>query len=344
MTDGVLRILDANLNRAREALRVIEDYARYARDDSDAARRLKSCRHRLLEFQGQFDAAALLAARDIAHDVGRDGKTTTEMQREDEAHVVRAAFARLTEALRSLSEFAKPASAAAAALAEAIRYEAYAIEQGLISRGPRRARLRAARVYVLLTADLCSGDWFATAEACLRGGADCLQLREKSLPDRELLDRACRLRELTRAHDVMLFINDRPDIARLADADGVHLGRDDLAVREARRILGGDALISITMHSDEELADAADADIDAIAIGPMFPSTTKPGLPAGGRDLLRHARKQVAVPLLAIGGITSDNARDIFAAGADCICACAAVISAIDIENATRALRKCAPP
>ncbi|RMF83909.1 MAG: thiamine phosphate synthase, partial [Planctomycetota bacterium] len=315
MDEAELRIIDANLNRAREALRVIEDYARYGRDDADAAGRLKACRHRIREIAAEFDGTRLLAARDIVHDVGRDTKTPGELRRAGAEEVLRAAFARLAEALRSLGEFAKPHSHHAAELAERVRYDAYAVEQLLMARGPRRERLRTARVYVLLTEQLCRGHWLDTAEACLRGGADCLQLREKTLSDRELLARARRLRESTRRHNALLFINDRADIARLADADGVHLGRDDLTVRDARRILGGEALVGVTIHAGD--APTIDADVDAVAVGPMHPSATKPDVPVAGLDLLREWRRRVAAPLLAIGGITPENAREAFDAGAD---------------------------
>ena len=125
MNAETLRIVDVNVNRAREALRVIEDYARFALDDADAASAAKRCRHDLRQLVDTIGASALLAARDIAGDVGRYEKTAAELQRDGAEDVVRAAFARLGEAARGLGEYGKLISPAAAAAAEALRYAAY---------------------------------------------------------------------------------------------------------------------------------------------------------------------------------------------------------------------------
>lgn len=332
MTEPALRILDVNLNRAREALRVIEDHARFIANDPAAAGRAKQARHDLLCIATAIGPETLLAARDILNDVGRETKTTTEQARGSITDVLRAAFGRLTEAARGLGEYAKLFSREAAAAAESLRYDAYELEQTLLLRGDLRARFRGVRLYVIVTAALCRGEWLDTAAAALRGGATCLQLREKELTDGELLARARRLRELTASHNALLIINDRPDIARLCGADGVHVGQDDLSVREARAILGAERLVGKSTHTLAQV-DAAIAEApDYIAVGPMFRTTTKPtAVPAGadppGLAFLSAARIRTDLPLVAIGGINTDNARAVFAAKANCVCACSAVIS-----------------
>jgi len=240
MEADILRIADVNVNRLREALRVIEDYARFALNDGNAASAVKHCRHELQSIVQALGADGLLTARDIAGDVGRDLKTPGELRRDSTEDVVRAAFGRVSEAARVLGEFGKIVSEPAAAAAEALRYRAYELEQRVVLRGKLRRRFRDVRLYVLLTEALCRGPWLATAEAAIRGGAGCLQLREKVLPDGELLRRARALRELTTSHGVLLAINDRPDIARLARADVVHVGQDDLTVHaHAGAVRGG---------------------------------------------------------------------------------------------------------
>jgi len=336
MLSDVHRILDANLNRAREALRVVEEYARFALDDADAAQRAKTCRHELRRIAEAIGTDALLTGREIVGDVGRTAKTTPELQRGSTEDVVRAAFARLGEASRVLGEYGKLVSAPAAEVAERVRYDGYELEQRVVLRGDLHARFRAVRLYVIVTQALCKGDWLTTAEAAIRGGARCVQLREKELADAELLERAHRLRDLTARHDVLLFINDRPDIAKLARADGVHVGQDDLSVREARRIAGGNVLVGKSTHTLAQF-DAAIAEApDYVAVGPMFPSSTKPQEHIAGVQTLAEAAKRTQIPLVGIGGIRNNNAATIIHAGASCVCACSAILTADDPEAMAR--------
>lgn len=327
MDEAAIRILDVNLNRAREALRVIEDYARFALSDAAAAERAKHTRHELLRIATEIGPETLLAARDILNDVGRDTKTATELHRGSLEDVSRAAFARLTESARGIGEYAKLFSREAAAAAETLRYDAYELEQTLLLRGDLRTRFRSVRLYVIITASLCHQDWLATAEAAIRGGATCLQLREKDLTDAELLRRARALRELTTRHQALLFINDRPDIARLCDADGVHVGQDDLPIREARSIAGARKLIGKSTHTIAQVEAALAEAPDYIAVGPMFGTTTKPNSVVAGPALLIAARARTELPLVAIGGINATNAASLIRAGASCLCACSSVIS-----------------
>jgi thiamine-phosphate pyrophosphorylase len=338
MDPRILRILDANLNRAREALRVIEDFARFALDDADAAESAKRARHELRQIMAGLGADGLLAARDILADVGRDCKTESERHRQTADDVVRAAFGRLSEAARTISEYAKLESPQAVDRAERIRYRAYELEQRIVLRGALRGRFRQAGLYVIVTEALCARDWLATAEAALRGGAGALQLREKDLPDRELLARARRLRELTRGHDALLIVNDRPDVARLSAADGVHLGQDDLAVHEARSIVGAHRLVGRSTHTVEQLEAAIAEDPDYLAVGPMFASSTKPQEQIAGPATMAKAAERTQLPRVAIGGVTADNAGQVLRAGAHVLCVCSDVISSPDVERASRRL------
>ncbi len=364
MDRNVMRILDANLNRAREALRVLEDHARMILDDAALCERVKGLRHTLATAARQFGADALLAARDTPGDVGTTITSDSERRREGPEDVARAAAKRAGEAMRSIEEYGKIASADAAAAVEAGRYELYAIEQAMFLGSPRRLRLRRAQLHVLITASLCRGRWDEVAEAALCGGANVLQLREKGITDREWLDRARRLRELTRAHNALLIINDRPDIAVLADADGVHLGQEDLHEDDARRIVGPARLVGVTVHSTDEARSFLGGTADYFGVGPMFASPTKPGVAVNGPKLVRDVHGLVrdassSVPLVAIGGITSSNAAGLAEAFRDLIgpapsedegvedlprvpiafAVCQAVIAAADPAGAASSLR-----
>ncbi|NLW49689.1 MAG: thiamine phosphate synthase [Candidatus Brocadiaceae bacterium] len=195
------------------------------------------------------------------------------------------------------------------------------------------------RLYALLTERFCRLHWQRTAEALLAGGVDAVQLREKDLSDRELLVRSCTLRKQTEAAGALLIVNDRPDVAVLAGADGVHLGQDDLPPAEARRIVGPDLLIGWSTHSARQAAQARDLPLDYIGVGPFAPTATK-GYEVGfGADLVRAERAATPLPMVAIGGITADNAADAIEAGATAVAVCAALCDTDDPEAAARRLR-----
>ncbi len=332
------RILDANLNRAREAARVMEDYTRFVLEDPAGCALLKRLRHDLAACERALPANVLLAARDTPGDVGTTLSTESERLRANPRDVFSAAARRLQEALRTIEEYLKTFQPDLAARVEGMRYRVYELEQRLALRGARAAAFAGVRLYVLVTAALCRGDWLETAGEAVRGGAGCLQLREKGMPDRELLDRARRLVSLCREHGVLCIVNDRPDLAALADADGVHLGQEDLPPAQARRIVGADRLIGVSTHDVGQLEAALQAGPDYVAVGPMFASPTKPQDHIPGPPLLATAVRISKVPVVAIGGIDGNNLGILVQAGARCVCACSAVLGANDPREAARRL------
>jgi thiamine-phosphate diphosphorylase len=306
MQRSAARILDANLNRAREAMRVLEDFARFALDDAAMSRTLKQMRHDLAAAANVWPIAELLAARNTPGDVGTRITTDGEKRRESVADIVTAAAKRLTEALRVLEEYAKLENPKAAAAIERIRYRAYNVEKRLVpiarDRAPdpesriqnpkwRTQAFANVRLYVLITESLCRRSWLRTAREAIAGGADCLQLREKDLDDGELLSRARLLAGLCHRHGVLCIINDRPDIARLAGADGVHLGQTDMSVAAAREIAGPDMLIGKSTHNVSQLRRALRERPDYLAIGPMYDTATKPQRHIAGPGTLRKAMR-----------------------------------------------------
>jgi thiamine-phosphate pyrophosphorylase len=339
MTPPISRILDANFNRAREALRVMEDYARFVLEDPAGSEVLKRCRHDLSACMRRLGGEELVSARDTPGDVGTGLSTPSEAARGDARAVFVAAAKRLPEALRTIEEYAKTVDGDAAAAAEQLRYRAYELEQRVLLRGERSARFSRVRLYVIVTASLCRGDWLATAERAIEGGAECIQLREKDLEDGELLARARRLGALCLERGVLFVMNDRADIARLCDADGVHLGQTDVSPADARRIVGPDRLIGLSTHTPEQLRAAIAAGADYIAVGPMFASTTKPQPHVAGPELLRLAGAETGIPVVPIGGIGGENVDILKASGATRVCVCSAVIGAEDVTAAAREIR-----
>jgi thiamine-phosphate pyrophosphorylase len=343
MDHGVLRILDANLNRAREGLRVVEDYARMILNDSGLTVRIKELRHRVAMLADSIGPLSMLTERDTPGDVGTRISVDDENRRLNAVPVAMAALKRVGEALRCIEEYSKIGFASAAANAEKLRYELYSIEQDALLTGPRRQRLACARLHVLITASLSRGDWMGVCRSALAGGAEVLQLREKTLSDAELLSRARTLREITRAHDALLVINDRPDIARLADADGIHVGGHDLPVAAVRQIVGPTILIGKSTHSMDEARAAIAEAPDYIAVGPMFPSPTKPDVPVQGPSLLTSIAGMNDLPIVAIGGITAQNVERLRAPRPFAVAVSNAVIAAADPEAEVRRLLTALP-
>lgn len=335
-----LRIIDANANRAREALRLLEDLARFSLDDPALSAEAKAIRHDLTALieAAIGDKSRLMTQRDTPGDVGTTISTPSEGQRASAAQLAAAAGSRLGEALRAIEECLKLESPAHAHAAERLRYRAYELERQLLPRLTRPSpRIR---LCVLLTARLCTHHpWQRVAELAIEGGADALQLREKELHDAELLRRARWLVNLTRPLGVRLIVNDRPDIAHLARADGVHLGQADLPVADARRIVGAHGLVGVSTSSAAEARRAFADGADLVGVGPIFPSATKPKPGLGGLELARSIADDPELasrPWLAISGITALNVPSLARAGCPGVAVSAAVCSAHDPAQAAR--------
>ncbi|MEM9418242.1 MAG: thiamine phosphate synthase [Planctomycetota bacterium] len=315
---AVLRILDANANRAREALRVMEDAVRFLLDNAALAEPIKQLRHDLAEALAGIPN--LQNHRDTPGDVGTTITTTAEQSRSGVAEVALAAGKRLSEALRSIEEFAKTLpteQASVASAVEQLRYRGYEIERQL-NAVLSATRAKQWRVCLLLTESLCKLPWPDVLNQALDAGVDCVQLREKDLEANELLARATTVVERCHQANATAIINDRPDIAFASGADGVHLGQTDLPVTAVRQLVGHQLLVGVSTSNLDQARAAKQAGADYVGVGPMFPTTTKhkPVLagPAYLRDYLAGEQVQ-RMPHLAIGGITPDNLPELIAVG-----------------------------
>ena len=207
--------------------------------------------------------------------------------------------------------------------------------------GPlRRERLRTARLYFVCDARPHGQDPEALLRAALSGGADIVQLREKRLGRAEIERAADTFRRVCDTYSALFIVNDDPDLARACDADGVHVGQDDGSVAEARSILGPDAIIGLSTHSEAQIAAAADAPVNHISVGPIWETPTKEGRPGVGLDLISHAVEHAAHPFFAIGGIDAGNAEQVVRAGARRICVVRAIRDAAEPTAAAEVLRR----
>jgi thiamine-phosphate pyrophosphorylase len=203
-----------------------------------------------------------------------------------------------------------------------------------------RERLRTARLYFCCEARPGGADPEALLRSALGGGVDVVQLREKQLGRTEIERAADTYRRVADTYSALFIVNDDPDLARACDADGVHVGQDDTSAEEARELLGPDAIIGLSTHSEEQIAAAAERPVDYISVGPVWETPTKAGRPAVGLELITYAAAHATRPFFAIGGIDAGNAERVVRAGARRLCAVRAIRDAADPGAASTELRR----
>jgi thiamine-phosphate pyrophosphorylase len=342
MERAAYRILDANFNRAREALRVVEEYCRFALNSGALSERAKGLRHELCTAVGRLDTGKLLAGRDTVGDVGVGQKVEGQLQRGSVKDCFVAAAKRLTEALRALAEMAQMEDKAVADAVERLRSEAYTLEKDIVLFSEPVEKFNRVRLYVIITSNL-PAEALALASKCATGGADCLQLRAKDIPDDRLFALAVEFVEICREMGALSIINDRADVAAVAGADGVHLGQNDLPVEQVRRLQLAPLIIGKSTHSLKELEAALPALPSYVSLGPAFATPTKPGIEIAGPVYVRQGLQKLAetgISHVAIGGITLDNVEQVIEAGAQRVAVCATVTKAIDPADACRRLKE----
>jgi thiamine-phosphate pyrophosphorylase len=349
-----LRIIDANLNRSSEGLRVLEDVARFLLNDAELSQRLKTLRHDLAR-ETKSLRVGFLSSRDSEHDIGHpylappgekklDIKTTPPQGLLD---LATANAKRVEESLRVVEELAKLpelSSRLNSASFENSRFALYALERDLISRISRRDKIeRISGLYVILDRQFLTGrDELDIAGQIIEGGARVIQLRDKSRFYRdkkgELLIVAQRLKELCSQAGVLFIINDYLDLAMAVDADGLHIGQEDLPLPVVRRQLPIDKIVGCSVTTLSQATKAQNEGADYIAVGSIFPTTTKKEAVVVGVDTLKELKQIVSTPVVAIGGITENNIGEVVAAGADAVAVISAVLGEKDARGAVQKL------
>ncbi|MBL4850531.1 MAG: thiamine phosphate synthase [Planctomycetes bacterium] len=334
--DGaILRLIDVNQNRLIEALRVVEDQARFGLCGTPLeSDRLKALRHTVQQALAPL-APDALAERDVAHDPGRPEARPDTRPRANAADVLGANLSRAKEAIRTLEEHCKVLLPLAATSLSAARYELYALEQVLLAGPPSLAERR---VYAIVGAGEGRPAVEEQVDGLLGGGVRLIQLREPALTDRALLALAERLVLRCREAGALLILNDRPDLARLAGASGVHVGRDDLPASSARRLLRSDCHIGASVHDASELKAALQEGPSYLGWGTLFASPTKPELGSQGLAALAEHAPSCPLPIYGIGGVTRANAAQVIQAGAHGVAVATDLVAASAIEAAAREL------
>jgi thiamine-phosphate pyrophosphorylase len=336
------RILDANFNRAREALRVMEEYCRFVLNSGALSERAKRLRHELCAAVGTLDAGRLIAGRDTLGDVGVGAKVEGQLERATLKDCFTAGARRLTEALRVLAEVAQAEDRAVAEAVERLRYEAYTLEKDILLFSEPVEKFNRVRLYVILTSDL-PAEILTLASQCATGGADCIQLRANGIPDDRLFAVSVEFVEICREMGALSIINDRVDIAAASGADGVHLGQNDLPVEQARRLQLTPLIVGKSTHSLSELDAACPSLPSYVSLGPAFATPTKPDVEPASLEYVRQGLERLAttgISHVAIGGITLDNLERVIRAGAQRVAVCSAVAKTADPAQACYRLKE----
>ncbi|MFW6044497.1 MAG: thiamine phosphate synthase [Planctomycetota bacterium] len=195
------------------------------------------------------------------------------------------------------------------------------------------------RLYALVTESQCHHHWRSVVEELLAGGVDAIQLREKNCNDRELLRRARIVRELTQESDALFVVNDRPDVAVLSSADGVHVGQKDLPAEEVRSLVGDGMVVGLSTHDEQQLREACEAGVDYAGVGPVHATATRGYDKGGGTGLVNRLAAMASMPTVAIGGITPDEVGELFEAGVQAIAVCSALCAARSPRKAAETFR-----
>jgi len=321
------RIIDANFNRAREALRVIEEYCRFILNSAPLMSRAKQLRHELCAAISDLDSGRLISSRDALGDVGAGRTIEQQFERDDLTDVFNAACKRLTEALRAIAETVKLKNRTLAQKIEELRFTAYTLEKDIILFSRPAEKFRRVRLYVIISSNL-PAEVMSLTTKCIAGGADCIQLRAKNISDDIHQAMATEFVRICADANTLSIINDRVDIAVVAGADGVHLGQNDLSVDKARMLQSAPLIIGKSTHCLEELSGSYRQLPTYVSLGPVFATTTKPMLDAVGLDYVKQALTKLAdtgIYGVAIGGITADNVERVLKTGVQTIAVCSAI-------------------
>lgn len=316
----VYRVLDANFNRLREGLRVVEDYSRLVCDD-ELALWIKGLRHRLRLLLDDKLILSCLRERQAVTDIGCQSFTDSEAERSDWQAIIQANLKRAQEAARVIEECSKLLQKPQLSQGvKTLRFDLYELEKVLV--GSRTAKVRewfglsgkkAAALYLVVDEGFYSGsDLIADLKVVLEAGIDLLQWRQKHGCDSLFLERAREVRALCLEFNTPFVVNDRPDIAILVEADALHLGQDDLPIAEARRLVGPEMPIGRSTHSLTQALTAEAEGADYLGFGPIFktPSKAKPDSEVGVKGLVEMLNR-VSLPVVAIGGLDEHNIAEV---------------------------------
>lgn len=329
MQRAIYRILDANLDRAREGLRIIEEWCRFGLNHQQLSLECKQLRQEL----ATWHSPELRQARDTPTDVGTELSHPQEEHRESIDSLLQANICRVQEALRVLEEYGKLYQPQMSLICKQIRYRVYTLESSLLG-SDRLTRLKNSALYLVT---LPSENLLPIVNEALQGGVSLVQYRDKEIADDNIrLAQAGQLCQLCHEYNALFIINDRVDLAVAVDADGVHLGQQDIPIKLAREILGSQKIIGRSTTNPEEMKQAIAEGADYIGVGPVYKTPTKPTKAAAGFEYVRYAAVNASIPWFAIGGIDLNNLPNVLEAGAQRVAVVRAIMQTDQPDLVTR--------
>jgi thiamine-phosphate pyrophosphorylase len=314
------RILDANLDRAREGLRIIEEWCRFGLSNAQLSGECKNLRQEV----ASWHTNEIRAARNTSEDTGTELSHPQEEQRANLSLLLTANFSRVQEAFRVLEEYGKLYHPNMGKAFKQMRYRVYTLETDLMGYQRHQLLLRS-RLYLVTSP---SENLLETVEAALKGGLTLVQYRDKNADDTVRIEIGKKLRQLCHNYGALFIMNDRVDLALAVDSDGVHLGQQDMPVAIARQLLGPQRLIGRSTTNPDEMQAAITEGADYIGVGPIYETPTKEGKAAAGLSYVSYATRNSPIPWFAIGGIDANNINDVLDAGAQRVSVVRAVMEA----------------
>jgi len=299
----IFQIIDANLDRAREGLRVIEDWARFGLGEHDSVKRIKNFRQIL----GKNHLEIYKQSRNFIEDECKGLTHQEQIKRKTSEQIISSNSGRVQEALRVIEEFSRLHNNELSKIASEIRYEIYTIEIELLSLSKRNNSeeiLKENDLYVITDQ---KDNLLEIIEEILIAGVRIIQHRFKTGTDKDNLQEAIKIKNLCKKYNSLFIINDRLDLALASDADGIHLGQDDLDLKTARKLLGNSKIIGISANNEIDISNAIKEGCDYIGIGPVFETETKKNKKPIGIEKIQTLTKDLNIPWFAIGGIKSNN-------------------------------------
>lgn len=332
--DKVYRMIDANLNRISEGLRVLEDIARFTMDNKHTSKKIRELRHKVRK---TFDVENLIISRNIISDVGIETTKNSKLDfKSDIKQLILSNYKRVQEGLRVVEDSLKILDYnLESKIYEEIRYESYKLEKDMIlSKYPQESQL-----YLILGEKFSDGrtNEYVLKEA-LEAGVKIIQYREKEKNKRDKLEECKKLLEITKEHNAIFIVNDDLDIALAIKADGIHLGQEDMLVTDARRI-APNMIIGVSTHNINQAIEAEKLGADYLGVGPMFVTSTKKNIEhSKGVEFLYEVSKKISIPYVAIGGIKESNLDLLLENNLNQYAMISEIVGAVDIKNKIKSI------
>lgn len=327
-------VLDVNLNRLTESLKFLEDYIRFEMRDRSLLDRTRTMRKDFLGLKRMLPIVHLVRHRKSELDLGRH-PAFDSISRNNDADLIFANFSRAKESARGIEEILRRREKRLSKIIKKIRFQIYDLEKLVIE---KRQKKFDPRLYGIIDEKYLNRlplkDMIRILE---NNGATMIQLRIKNLSSRFFINYAVKIKKLIHNPELKFIINDRVDIALAIDADGVHLGQDDIPLSCAREILGDKFIIGVSVHNFEQAIKAQNDGADYLGVGAIFPTRTKFDARVCGLNLLRCLHKKIKIPIIGIGGINDKNYQKVFKAGASGI-AVASYLFEGDLQRNIKAL------